>query len=169
MTTLAGMTALVILSVDREREGERIKSELHCIPTLRSESRANSQRVTNRARPILPIRWDSLLGTRFTVRPLVLGRRAISDIYEGDRRGEGHAMPLDFTTRRVARETFCWRVRSLPLLVQIAFRTLNLFHEVGRPFALACARARVRAGKTFASRFPHGLFSFDITHFRTRA
>lgn len=75
---------------------------------------------------------------RFTARPLGRGRRAISDICEGLPERD---TPLDFTTREVVRETFHWRVWSLPLLVQITFRTLNLFREVGcRPLL----RARVK-------------------------
>jgi len=45
--------------------------------------------------------------------------------------GEGHATPLDFTTREVARESFLKSSEFTPLLVQIAFRTLNLFRARG--------------------------------------
>lgn len=87
-------------------------------------------------------RFDEIhsLGMRFTARPLGRGRRAISDICEGLLERN---TPLDFTTREVVRETFRWRVRSLPLLVQITFRTLNLFREVGR-------RPLAHAGESFA-------------------
>jgi hypothetical protein len=77
--------------------------------------------------------------------------------------GEGHATPLDFTTREVARESFLWRVRSLPLLVQITFRTLNLFRGRG-----CRVRARIRRWN-FCLAFSYRLFSFDIAHFRARA
>lgn len=88
-------------------------------------------------------RFDEIhqLEMRFTARLLGRGRRGtISGILRRTA-GEGHATLLDFTTREVARESFRWRVQSLPLLVQITFRTLNLFR--GRGCRLR-ARARIR-------------------------
>lgn len=99
------------------------------------------------------------------IRSGCISRHVLSDEVGGqslisakDRRKGTHATPLDFTTREVARETFRWRVPSLPLLVQIAFRVLNLFRELGRR---SSARARSRRWN-FCLAFSYRLFSLDI-------
>lgn len=93
-----------------------------------------------RIQPTLSIRWDSL-EMRFTARPLGRGRRAISDICGGLPERD---TPLDFTTWEVVRETFHWRVWSLPLLVQITYakliprgRTPSAFAHAGESFAFS--------------------------------
>lgn len=115
----------------------KFMSEAHCVW---NHWRMASSEI--RTQLTLSIRWDSLARDAF--HGTSSRTRSEGNLWYLRRTtGEGHATPLDFTTQEVVRETFRWRVRSLPLLVQITFRTLNLFREVGR-------RPLARAGESFA-------------------
>lgn len=147
------MIALLITNIVILSAVGKIMSEAYYV--LLESWRMTSSEI--RTQPTLSIRWDSL-EMRFTARSLGRGRRTISDICGGLPERD---TPLDFTTREVVRETFHWRVWSLPLLVQITFRTLNLFREVGRRPLL---RARVKVLRFL----PSILFWYNIRHFHTR-